>query len=74
MLVVASASLAKAVIPTKVPLAAFSETEFKALLVSVIDEVSNSSTSAKLIVNSLLNVAPEASVTRTVIACEVAAS
>ena len=65
VLFVASPSLAKAVIPTKVPFNAFSSTELRAGFVSPIGEMSNSSTSIKLIVKDWVEAEPSKLVART---------
>ena len=74
MFVVASASLAKAVMPTVVPLAAFSLTALAAALVSIGAVTSNSSTSLRAMVKTVLAVEPSVLVARTVMSCEAAAS
>ena len=72
--VVASASEAKPVIPTTVPLEAFSATVFAAALISETAVVSNSSMSLRLIVKTVSAVEPSALVARTVMVCETADS
>ena len=64
-LVVASASLAEAVMPTSVPTAAFSATLSAAASVSLIAPTSNSSTSVRAIVNAWVLKLPSAEVART---------
>ena len=73
-LVVASASLAEAVIPTSVPIAAFSATLLAAALVSLIAPTSNSSTSVRLIVKPCVLKLPSAEVARTMMPWLAAAS
>ena len=74
VLVVASASLAAAVIPTAVPLAAFSSTALAVPLASLTAPTLNSSTSLMLMVKFCSLVEPSAEVARTVMSCEAFAS
>ena len=74
MLVVASASLAEAVTPTSVPLAAFSFTALAEPLLSVGAVTSNSSTSPMVIVKVRVVVLVSVLVARTVMAYVPAAS
>ena len=66
VLVVASASLAAAVMPTAVPIAAFSWTALAAALESVTAPTSNSSTSPMVMVNTRVVVVVSLLVARTV--------
>ncbi len=74
MLVVPSASLAEAVMPTRLPLAEFSARLLAAGLLSVTGVTSNSSTSVRLIVKFSVVKLPSVLVARMVMLCEVAAS
>ena len=74
VLVVASASLAEAVIPTSVPTAAFSATLLAAALASLIAPTSNSSTSVRLTVKACVLKLPSAEVARTTMPWLAAAS
>ena len=74
VLVVASASLAAAVIPTAVPLAAFSSTALAATLLSAGVVTSNSSTSPIVMVNVRVVVVVSLLVARTVMSYVPAAS
>ena len=73
-LVVASASIATAVMPTSVPGAAFSATLSAAALASVMGPTPNSLTSATAIVKPWVEKLPSAEVARTTMPCEVAVS
>ena len=73
-MVVASASLALAVMPTELPVAAFSLTALAVASVSIGAETSNSSTSLRLIVKTVSAVEASADVARTVMLCDAAAS
>ncbi len=74
VLVVPSASLAEAVMPTREPLAEFSARLLAAGLLSLTGVTSNSSTSVRLIVKFSVVELPSALVARMVMLCEVAAS
>ena len=71
---VASASWAKAVIPTAVPLPAFSATPLAAAFTSLMAPTLNSSTSSRLMVKSWLTTEPSALAACTVMVCEALAS
>jgi hypothetical protein len=74
LLLLASASEAKAVTPTTVPLAAFSATPFAAALVSLTAPTSNSSTSPTAMLKTWVLKLPSALVARTVMLWLAAAS
>ena len=71
---VPSASVARPVKPTVVPLAEFSRTVFAAALLSLTAETADSLTSVRLMVKDCVEDEASAEVARTVMLCEVAAS